>query len=671
LFLLNQKARFFSFDVFDTCLVRDTARPSDLFFLLATKMLQNKDLPISRSMVSAVASLRLRAEQLARSRCNAEDLEIDAIYKVLPELDTFGFDAGIMMRQELCLEKQSLHPVPVIAKRIDVLRRKGRHIVFISDMYLPERFVRECLEEHGLALPGDSVFVSGSVGKTKHTGNLFRHVLDVLGVAPQQLLHCGDNIHTDVEMPRSLGVRVEPFHETKFSHEEQMLLNLGLEHSPEISTIVGAGRLCRLKGESSISSKETASVVANIIAPVLTGFVFWALNKAQRNGWKRLYFVSRDGQVLLRIAEEILKKEDFNIECRYLYGSRQAWFLPAMERFNLEIERSWLFVPGHSCAPVDILRKLNLTPKDLQDIPGTPSFDDQFWQKQPKNNDMEPIEKLMRSRPFAMLAEDKASKARQAANTYFEQEGLLDGRPIVLVDVGWTLKTQKALRTCLTHRLPKAELHGLYLGVQLAHIPDTEMGAFDAYIIEQERHFDSLQRFNAIFRNANCIEQIFTAGDYGQVTGYGLSSNVAFPIYSDPPYPERLAMIRQIQEQVRIFASLLADRPVRTWHHRHVRTWITELLRQFLSCPTRHQAMTIAALPIFDDQNESRSRPLAREIGFSTLIGLLTGHKGGEKRYSRSFDWIEGSIALSPRALQPLLRHPFFFERLRKYRMNQ
>jgi hypothetical protein len=119
------KPRARSYDVFDTCLVRTLARPADLFFLLGRRMLMLKGLPASRSLVAAAANVRLRAEQEARRRSTAQDLDIGAIYRVLPEVDVLGFDPETMMREELALERHHLRPVPGMAQRIDQWRPAG------------------------------------------------------------------------------------------------------------------------------------------------------------------------------------------------------------------------------------------------------------------------------------------------------------------------------------------------------------------------------------------------------------------------------------------------------------------------------------------------------------------------------------------------------------------
>jgi predicted HAD superfamily hydrolase len=659
--------RAYSFDVFDTCLVRTITKPADLFFLLASEMLREKGLDRSRANISAVANLRLRAEQTARRRMQAQDLEIDAIYQALPELDPFGFDPEAMLRMELAMERKVLRPTPGMAERIHRLREGGARILFITDMYLPEDFIRARLMEHGMALPEDRLFVSGALGLTKHSGALFKHVLEATGLRPHELTHCGDNPHTDVRSPLALGIRVEPFETARLNALETALLTLSPEFAPELSFMAAAARWTRLQLCSESAPHRLAALAAGIVAPILTGFAAWVLDQAVEHGLKRLYFVSRDGQILLKIAKELSRNLD--MECRYLHGSRQTWFLAALDGFDLERDRSWLFVTGHSKAPRDILRKLDLAPGDLAEMSDAPPPEDEFWSRQAAGSDFELLLALMGSPDFAAVVQARTTAAKQAALAYFRQEGLLDGEPVALVDIGWTLKAQQALRRILRASGREGRVHGMYFAVQAAHVPESELHAFDAFMLEQPRHFDPDETLNPVFRNANCIEQVFTAADHGLTTGYLQTPDGVIPTLAEPPGPERKDLVTLMHGAAQTYAALIAEQDAPQWRLDLLRRWCVQRLRDFLADPPKELALALADAVVYDDQNESRSRPLVRSIGPKGLLGALLGRTGRDG-YRKGYDWLEGSIAISPAPLRPLLRHPLLFQFLRKYRIS-
>jgi hypothetical protein len=66
-------------------------------------------------------------------------------------------------------------------------------------------------------------------------------------------------------------------------------------------------------------------VSAGVAGPFLTAYVLWLLFDAQARGIERLYFLSRDGEVLLGLADILAPRLGITIERRYLYASRRAW----------------------------------------------------------------------------------------------------------------------------------------------------------------------------------------------------------------------------------------------------------------------------------------------------------------------------------------------------------
>ena len=56
---------------------------------------------------------------------------------------------------------------------------------------------------------------------------------------------------------------------------------------------------------------------------------------------KRLYYVARDGRVMLDAARPIMERLAPDIEFRYLYGSRHPWTLGA-SALSEDVLRRWL-----------------------------------------------------------------------------------------------------------------------------------------------------------------------------------------------------------------------------------------------------------------------------------------------------------------------------------------
>ena len=176
-----------SFDVFDTLLMRPYVRPTDLF----THMELNEKLP-------GFSKEREDAERRARRKICTE-ITFDEIYE---EID-HRFKG--LKDLELEYESSMLTPDPYMKKVFEHAVSSEKRVLLISDMYLPSSFIREVLEKNGLSGFSD-LYVSCEHRINKHSGELYRHVLSELNIDPKDLLHIGDNHHSDHKVPESLGI---------------------------------------------------------------------------------------------------------------------------------------------------------------------------------------------------------------------------------------------------------------------------------------------------------------------------------------------------------------------------------------------------------------------------------------------------------------------------------
>ncbi len=150
---------------------------------------------------------RVWSEFIARRKTRQEDVSFEDIYRVLAQRHRLtGTHQKELMAAELATESAVLVPVNGAIPLVENTRRMKCQIIFVSDMYLPSGFIAEILARYGLFIPGDRVYVSGEVGKTKGRGSLFRHILADLEIAPTGLVHYGDNPHADWHVPTMLGI---------------------------------------------------------------------------------------------------------------------------------------------------------------------------------------------------------------------------------------------------------------------------------------------------------------------------------------------------------------------------------------------------------------------------------------------------------------------------------
>jgi predicted HAD superfamily hydrolase len=144
------------------------------------------------------------------------------------------------------------------------------------------------------------------------------------------------------------------------------------------------------------------------------------LRDARERGIERLYFVSRDGQILQRIASVL--RQDGDPECRYLYGSRQAWFLPSVQDLD-EDSLSWAWMKGMSRKGHDILRRLEIADEPVMTILAHEGFDEASLSRQIDDNELQRFKDLIRTEPIASILFEKIKNRRKLLLEYLSQEG--------------------------------------------------------------------------------------------------------------------------------------------------------------------------------------------------------------------------------------------------------
>ena len=174
--LLRRLAPFpaVTFDVFDTLLLRPLARPQDLFLLLEEAL-----------GVPGLARMRRQAEEEARERKARaglpREVTLGEIWAVLQE--ETGVDAGEGMARERDLEARCCQGDPYFTQRSTVLRRQGKTLGLLSDMYLEQATVQGLVEQAGFGA-FDFCLVSGEEGVSKGEGGLYRLAREKLALFP-------------------------------------------------------------------------------------------------------------------------------------------------------------------------------------------------------------------------------------------------------------------------------------------------------------------------------------------------------------------------------------------------------------------------------------------------------------------------------------------------------
>lgn len=450
-----------SFDVFDTLICRPVEKPADLF-----KFLDCEALRITGGVAADFGRIRTMCEVETRNRlANSKDeITLDDIYDTISAYyDLSEEQAEAVKRAEIELEVASVQERPFGRKLYALAREFGFPIYLISDMYLPKRVVEAMLHKAGYHDYAE-LFVSAEYGCRKHSGHLYKLVLERLAIPARSLVHVGDNKRTDIEAAEAQGIRAFRWS----SAIEWMRCNPIFEriYPPR----VGAGEKARsaIAGVSALGlfdapvSSESGSSLSGglaerlgyaVLGPIVTAYMTWLGREARRDGITDIYFLAREGWVLKEAFNVLHHGDDALPEGKYLYASRRAVRVAACRtRGDVMALASLPYTPGIG---VDRLVQgrfgIELTPERTEMLashgvthlsrPLERSFaDHQTWMTVCKVL----VDDILRN----------AEAERAAYESYLVQNGFYATANPAVVDIGWKGNIQGALSAlanrCLT-----------------------------------------------------------------------------------------------------------------------------------------------------------------------------------------------------------------------------
>jgi FMN phosphatase YigB (HAD superfamily) len=541
-----------SFDVFDTSLVRKVASPPDVFRLLASSIARKAGIRNVEVFVEDFVSARIRAEQQARSDC--AETTLDRIWAHLRDMVP-QLPPSVGSQDELDAERRVLMPNAIVAEQIARLRSEGARIIFTSDTYLPESFVRDQLENLGLAGPKDGLYVSNAVGVAKWTGELYKVILDRESIAPADLHHHGDDSHSDVAMPQRLGIKATLSASSRLNIWENAILSKDVQYRIPTSLLAGHMRALRLSAGFQ-SSDAATQLAATLLGPVLMVWAAWVLSTAQRDKVRRLYFVSRDAYLLCGVAR-ILAPNFGDIDCRHLRISRQSTLFPSTDEISPS-KMPWLRRPSQAIRIGDLVTKLGVKWSDVaRHFLSMTGGQGESWLLTTEDEWQE-FWRILQCPPLVDFLQEQIKRKRANVLAYLRAEGLCDDVPAGIVDLGWYMDVQTSLRKLLEHGEGVAAPRGYYLGVCLGRKAPADAGDVTALFYEQPSYHHWVAPQYEIFRRIDVLDHVIGLAPYGSVSEYeAKDSNVV--AVGPPESSSHVQLVHKIGNAIESFSRGIRD----------------------------------------------------------------------------------------------------------------
>jgi predicted HAD superfamily hydrolase len=451
-----------SLDVFDTVLGRRSALPEDTFTILEAELVQRHG-----SAFNDFARIRREADSKARRRAwdqrQSEEILLEDIYALLKEeYPDWTLPRDELAAHEMAVERRLLYPLDGAKELIRAARKAGKKVIFISDMYLSQEFCESCLRDNGFT-DYDAFYISSTVGKLKHTGKLFQYVLEDLGIAPEKILHVGDNPRSDGKEAAKLGIRTLQIRKAidtidRFPGNPLRRLMQQPVRSMEESLLLGLSARGCLR-EDLHEDPFWYRIGYQVAGPLIYGYVQFIINSIRNRNLDKVYFLSRDGFILKQVYEILTTDLPGCPTPDYLFASRRALNFASITELDEKTE-NWL-AEGIHLTVGDFLQRIGLKPETHLAAIHESGFSG-IDHLVAGGHEYQQLRSLYHRILPALL--EAATKERKTYLAYLKDKGVLASNPFVLVDVGWMTSIQRSFEKLLHMENPDLALEGFYLG---------------------------------------------------------------------------------------------------------------------------------------------------------------------------------------------------------------
>ena len=655
--------KYFSFNVFDTLITRKTGAPEHVF--LVTAMQINAELGLTLDP-AIFARLRVQAERELLKTGTIPD--ISEIYdRLAGSLNITGEQARQFMAIELEVENEQSLPVPGGIALVNEAREQGFGIVYISDMYLNASHIEALLRKHDIIQSGEKVFVSCDYRKSKKTGSLFLSVMAELGIAKTHIHHYGNSKSSDIDGAKRVGISHTYLPAGNLNRYEKFLASanarhhIGTEDVLRYSRMAASSRYARLTG--SPTNRIIYDTACSVAAPVLYLFVESILNRHPR---KTIWFLSRDGYILYRIAQKLKDQQHPDADLRYLHISREVLTLAMLA----DVDDSELIKSLRKIYSSSTLMQV-MTCLDVGDhVQQAPGISRSLLDRDISDIDESQLLSVFMTDGLMENLRQRAEQKRDNLLGYLRQQGLLrvdksgrwredparNGAGNLLVDVGWQLTIHDLLAQ-LCRQEGVAAPDGCYMGINGANA-FVSNGRKEAFLWDlrigvrgdganglagsAESSPGSLAESTAQslpgamprpWPRVTRIIEAFCSAPHGQTVDYAESDGVYKPVLND--YETKFLLdwgLKDLEAGVLQFTDTMVEfghrgvDPERecVWD-RHV---CMELLGKFWMQPERKEIDAWGTYPFFISRDMKKMIPLYRKYPFPKVVFAVLRHGG-------------------------------------------
>ena len=510
-----------TFDIWDTILKR-TCHPEEIKVHTLRYYYYKEYFKIKEEYRNELTLYRLRdsieVEEYEKAREKGVDGECNfrEVLATLIERTHLGTETEKeILKQELPeyeinreIEKTYINPLIT-----DIFNKYDKNTKYcISDFYMPKEDLIKILNAHGLDKKFKEIYVSADIMKTKRDeGHLFEYFSEKENIKYENMIHVGDNQHSDIDMAKRYGIEtIKIPNPKKYNFDINNLGNIDLKLD-NIKKDISTENLAKLTRENLKEYKKSLYNQGIEFSAIAYYYIYDIIIDAVLKGYDKIYYQTREGETFIKFHEIIEKNNPFPFKvpkAELIEVSRVATFAASLDEFNVQnLLRIWSQYRAQSMKA--LFKSLDIDIEKYNEYFKKYDIDKEMTIYEPWFNFK--VTTLLQDKEFKKEIEEELKEKRERLLEYLKGKGIenKEGNKIYLVDIGW----RGTIQDNLAFVLDKVHIEGGYIALFDYYNPQRENVAKRALIR------DSKVTWEYVALTLTIYEMMFSS-DTKSVAGY-------------------------------------------------------------------------------------------------------------------------------------------------------
>lgn len=445
--------KLISFDIWDTILKRK-CHPEEIKLATARYLYLKYEQDLKEKYKDIYEILKKR-DEIEEEICieseekgfDKECRILDVFQRLTKEIMKEEFSKEIaeeLLKAEIEQEKRVIYLNPDILPIFE--QYKELQMCCISDFYMGEKELQELLDFVGMPVKIEKIYSSADLLLNKRSGRLYQKAEEELEIKPEEHIHVGDNLYSDIEKAKELGIETISMkkEDMAFVPEKRRPFYFDF-HSIKLEPTTMENRLFNVGVE---------------LSGLLYFFAYHIIEYAIKHHIDTVYYMTREGERFIKAHELIAKNNPFGVElpkAEIIEVSRMATFSASLKEFSIaELLRLWSQYRMQSMKALFKTLAINIEPyKEFlgkYDLTVEESIVEPWFDVRVQN--------LCRDTEFTSKIQVELDRKRKELLEYFSKRNIVnDDKPLFIVDIGW----RGTIQDNLAYIFDQKQIGGYYI----------------------------------------------------------------------------------------------------------------------------------------------------------------------------------------------------------------